>query len=687
MGSPVLWGPNNYANNLQNAELTATGALLAYNGPKNYITYGNFENQLTTGWSLGTIGTLTNGLPTGSPTFGSGASGNLSIAIVTSNQLAGTASLSYVSSAATTAGNMLASQAYTIDVEDQAKVLGFKFSYSAISNASNANWSGTSSNSFGVAVYDVTNSVFLGVAGAFNIVQSSGTGIATGTFQTGATTASIRFIVYNVNATSGAITLYFDSFQVGPQVTMQAPAMDDWKTYTMTITGTTSNPTFGTQFTNVAKYRRVGDTMEITFNYNQTSAGTAGSGAYLFSLPPGFSIDTNKVNLPATLPTASILSYGGSQIGWGWFGNTSTGNVNYSGKISFFPYNSTTIAGNADTNTALQQYPVGSSLAANFSSTNFTIQIKAWVPIVGWSSNSVSSSDTDTRVISTRAYLSANQTGINTNNSYVKINLNTTNYDTNSAFSTTNNRYVCGISGFYQFNGTIIVAGTNVLNNSYSAALYKNGTISSAGALFPAANGVSLGVTVVDTISLNAGDYVELYLFGAGNNSVSTLTATSGATGATNLSASRISGPAVVTATESVNAAYGNGAGTSITSSSTVVPWPTKVFDSHSAMNVNGTYTVPVSGKYLVSATILTASTAFAVANNLQLYLYKNGSSVNTLGYNYVLGTTRAWVTGNNIVNCNAGDTIQIYMNVGSGSTTLSNATTDNFISIARVGN
>ena len=676
MGSPVLWGPNNYANNLQNAELTATGALLAYNGPKNYITYGNFENQLTTGWSLGTIGTLTNGLPTGSPTFGSGASGNLSIAIVTSGQLAGTASLSYVSSAATTAGNMLASQAYTIDVEDQAKVLGFKFSYSAISNASNANWSGTSSNSFGVAVYDVTNSVFLGVAGAFNIVQSSGTGIATGTFQTGATTASIRFIVYNVNATSGAITLYFDSFQVGPQVTMQAPAMSDWQTYTMTITGTTSNPTFGTQTTNVAKYRRVGDTMEITYDYNQTSAGSAGSGAYLFSLPPGFSIDTNKVNLPATLPTASILSYGGSQIGEGWFANTSSGNVNYSGKISFFPYNSTTIAGNADTNTALQQYPMGSSVAANFSNTVFTIQIKAWVPIVGWSSNSVSSADTDTRVVAMQAYLSTNtaNAGANTVTPF-----NTVLSDTHGGYSTSTNLYTIPVSGYYR----VSVSG---ITNASSGTFYIRKNSSSFQDLASVfSTQVSSGA---QTILCNAGDTLGVFA-----NASLTFQGSS-APYPTCLSIERLSGPAVVTATESVNARYTNTSGQSIPASTltTVTGW-TKDFDSHNFVSTSGVATIPVSGKYLITYELLYASAVVTSGTQRAGYIIQAGSvsrNVVPIGiFAQATVTTFAWIGGGpTIINCLAGDTLtfQTYQTEATARS-LSTDGTINQICIARVGN
>src|SRR4051794_40464898 len=188
-------------------------------GAKNYITYPDFEVNATTGWSLGhvAVAPTPNPYPTGVPTFGSGASGNLSIATVSSNQLAGSYSLSYASSAATTVGDMLCTQAYTIDKEDQAKVLAFKYYYNAFSNPANDNWSGTGANSFGNAIYDVTNSAWIIPSGVWNIVQSSGTGISQGTFQTPSNMTSFRFCMFNGNASSGATTLYLDDFYVGPQ--------------------------------------------------------------------------------------------------------------------------------------------------------------------------------------------------------------------------------------------------------------------------------------------------------------------------------------------------------------------------------------------------------------------------------------------------------------------------------------
>lgn len=228
MPGPILWGPNNTSNNLQNQILNPAGSLLAYNGQKNYISNASFENQLTTGYSLGTTGTLTNGIPTGSPTFGSGASGNLSLAIETSGPIAGLASLGYVSSAATTAGNMVASDAFTIDIEDQAQRLSFSVAYLAKTNPGNANWSGTSSNSFAFAIYDVTNSAYIIPTGVFNFIQSTGVGKCTGSFQTSSNGTSYRIIIYNANATSGAITLYFDDIFLGPSPIASQSSVVSW---------------------------------------------------------------------------------------------------------------------------------------------------------------------------------------------------------------------------------------------------------------------------------------------------------------------------------------------------------------------------------------------------------------------------------------------------------------------------
>jgi len=200
-----------------------TNFLEGVQNARNYIPNSNIENGSTNGWALGLTGTLTNAIPTGSPTFGSGTA-NLTLSASSSSPQSGTYSLSLAASAATTAGNMLHTDAITIDAADQAKILGATFYFSVPSNPSNGNFSGTSSNSFGIAAYDVTNSVWLPVVGQFSMIQNSGVGIDYATMQTDATTATIRFCVYAANASAGAITVNFDRIQLGPNPNISTPS-------------------------------------------------------------------------------------------------------------------------------------------------------------------------------------------------------------------------------------------------------------------------------------------------------------------------------------------------------------------------------------------------------------------------------------------------------------------------------
>ena len=293
MAGPILWGPNNTSNNLQNAILQANGTQLVNNGAKNYISYNNFENGLTTGWSLGTVGTLTNGIPTGTPTFGSGAAGTLTISAATGSIIAGRYSLQYAdtNSGGTTVGNMLATQAYTIDNADQAKVLTFQFYYQITVGVSGANFSGTSSNSFGVAIWDATNSVWLTSTAQFGMTQNSGVGYCTGTCQTGASTSSIQLVIYNANATTAATTMLFDQFFLGPQTAPLGAVIGDWTAYTPTLTG------YGTVSNASAYWRRVGDSAHIIGSF---TTGTVSTPLASITLPSGLSINSAKLSINNT---------------------------------------------------------------------------------------------------------------------------------------------------------------------------------------------------------------------------------------------------------------------------------------------------------------------------------------------------------------------------------------------------
>lgn len=172
MSSPLLWGPSNTSNNLQNQILLANGQLLSNNGPKNYIANSNFENGQTTGWTT-FLTTLTGKIPTGSLSLNPGT---VSLSINTGSTISGANSLVFSGDNSTINSYGFASDAFTIDKSDQAKVLSFKFNYK-ITNA-NVNCSGTDSNTFAIYIRDVTNNAWIQPAGVYNIVQNSGIGTA-----------------------------------------------------------------------------------------------------------------------------------------------------------------------------------------------------------------------------------------------------------------------------------------------------------------------------------------------------------------------------------------------------------------------------------------------------------------------------------------------------------------------------
>ena len=316
MSSPILWGPSNTANNLQ-ANFSQTGrfsgscaaipwttgvsysvgdmvsygsgiyyCLTANTGGStfeadlalgywtqksvpilqtNYCQVGSdFESNTVQGWQLFNIAGYTAGtVPSVAPTIGSASS--MTVAVTSSNPLSGKYSLQVSNTASTNfaAGHGIISQIFTLNNCDKAKVLSFCLNYEATLGATYQNYSGSSSNTWALYIYDVTNSSWIQPAGVYNFVQSSGIGESNGTWQTGSTQTQFRIALLCINPTTGTsptvatIKTTFDNFFCGPQAISVGTVMDDWKSYTPTFTG------FGT-VTNVNfQSRRVGDSLEI----------------------------------------------------------------------------------------------------------------------------------------------------------------------------------------------------------------------------------------------------------------------------------------------------------------------------------------------------------------------------------------------------------------------------------------
>ena len=146
------------------------------------------------------------------------------------------------------------------------------------------------------------------------------------------------------------------------------------------------------------------------------------------------------------------------------------------------------------------------------------------------------------------------------------------------------------------------------------------------------------------------------------------------------LNIKRLSGPSVITATETIAAKYNNTAGTSITGGvAGLVPFATKDYDTHNAFASN-TYTIPVSGKYIITSLVTGTTTSTGISIRIKV----DGTDVAIgRGYNTTAGPV-ALISA--ILNLNAGQAITIY---ADASTTQNLATFagGNYFSIVRVGN
>lgn len=589
---------SNQTNGWRSASYTMTNG----KPTKNYIQYADMENgnASTPGWALGTIGTLTNGLPTGTPNF-SGSTSNLTFGAENGVALAGSWSMSYNASAATTVGNMLATSSIAIDPEDQGKVLAVRYFYEPLTPA-NGNWSGTSSNSYAWAVYDVTNSVWLSSVGNFCMMQSSGIGKCEGaSFQTGATTANIRFIIYNVTATTGVENLILDDFYIGPQMIPSGFAGSDWTSYTPVITGASSSPTEGTN-TQSAQWRRVGANMEINFNYQQSGAGSGGSGTYLFSLPSGYSINTSLVKI-----STSATGNDGQAVGVASASNTVAASTTAATIGFVVPYNSTNLSMYV-TNAASELVSVGSGQYA-LSQTTIYYSFHAQVPISGWSSNTQISSDSSPNVITATYGLTTGTTP--SANAVLKY--DTLIKDTNGMYSTSTGLSTVPISGSY------VLAIQSESGSAYDMYVKVNGT--SKGYILGAPTGGQVYSGSL-TLPLNAGDTVGVYTdasvaFGAPstNGYLNQFTIT------------KVSGSNAVQAPPTVAFEY-YGSSQTLTTSYAPIVFTTKLLDTMGIMNTgNGLATAPYTGTYHCTCRF---GSLFSVSSNIVAQFYVGGSSTGT---------------------------------------------------------
>lgn len=560
MGSPTVFTGSRTKFISSKGALLKDGSVIDNDGVPNFIKNGHAEID-TTGWATYADAAQS------TPVDGTGGVANVTWARSTTTPLAGAGSFIFTKDTSNRQGQGV-SYTFSVDPAFRAKVCNIQFDYIF----TNINGSFDTSNpNLTVYIYDVTNST---------LIQPSSYGFASNSqtipdtfqasFQTSATGASYRLIFHVATVSTSGYTLKFDNIQVTPTQYAFGTPVTDWVSYTPTFTG------LGTVSALTAKWRRVGDSMQVAFT---VTSGTNTSSAASITIPSGFTIDSNKIgsNTEVGKLSAEKTPFSGGFI----FSSGNTGLV-------YFTSDSANMTLGAAGTTWANTTVFGGM---------FT------VPILGWSSSVQTSDQTSTRVV---AFVGgAINTTITTGTFDVpKIISPTSSNDTCGAYSS--GLYTIPVSGFYK------ITHRNLMNIEAGRDFRVGYTINSTTDFYAAetrnnsgAASVSMNLSCVSTVYLKAGDIVRFAV--SMNNTSNTALLLDGRFQTYNIE--RISGPNQIAASETVSALYTGAPPTgTLGAAYNTVTFGTKVKDSHGQYS-SGIYTIPVSGQYDISSAVSINST------------------------------------------------------------------------------
>lgn len=603
---------------------------------RNYLTNGGCESA-TAGYSAFHT-TFAGGIPT---TITAGST-KLSVTSTSLNVLEGQASCQMlVTTAASSTGHGIITDPITIKDADLAKVIATQLDYNFISGIANVDVSGTSTQTVEVWIYNVGLASWYQPAG-FASINTKGTAgqlvpgrTPTITFQSDVSNVSnknqyrIAWIIKNDPL--GTFSMNFDNVTFGRPTRNSGPAVTDFRSFPMIITGTVSDPTKASSpLYDQAVWSRDGDSMIIHYDYgHNNNAGAAdGSGTYLFTLPSGVTIDTNKAIANSTNASGNLgsASVSGTNVG--------------SGHAK--AYDSTHLAIFLEDVTSAVQSFWGTGYVG-IAAADVRVSFTARVPIVGWSSDLQLSNDTDTRVVSAKY---TGDSGGYTMSSLAPAQFNTQIYDDHAAVSTGMNwKFTAPVSGRYALKGTVFITA-----GSSDIFLYKNG-INTNEAVTSTAVSTSGIEPFNTTIDLNGGDYIDI-------RSTVNITQTANPS-YTNIEIERISGPSVIAANENVVASYQSD--DAATPTSNVINYNTKLVDTHNAVVAGAgvwIFTAPVSGIYDIYADFYAGTSV----SQKYIEINRNGSPI-AKSFGNDTATYAQTISKDILYPLYAGDTIQIKTN------------------------
>lgn len=614
-------------------------------GTKNYFSQNNanpdFETNSVSPWSACTL-TFSSGAPSGAPTL---TATQMSIATTATTPLSGTYSMLLTKAAANAQYQGFISGALTIDREDTAKVLYGSFYYEVVSGT--IDLSGSSTQSLEIWIYNTVSGQWTQPSGYRGMNQSSGVGKVVFSFQTDGTYANNAYKIAVITQQTGtsAFVVEFDDFQVGPQAIVLGSAMNDWQNFTPTYAGGGS-ATYNTRY---SSWRRNGDTMEIKLGVLITASGS-GSSTWTIAIPNGLSIDTSKLN--------STTGYVDIGSGDRYAASTTSHYSTFARMLYTTPTTMMIVQNHAGSDTAF----TGAAVLINDQH-----YINVSLPILGWGSYSQMSSDTDTRVV---AAIYSGNSGQSLTANVTDAPFATKDIDTHGAWS--GSIYTSPVTGVYQFSGAVNVT----VADTSQVKVYVDGTYK-----FTCSSNSSGTATIKPfsgSVYVNAGQQISFRI---------SITGTLNSTANTHwLSLSRVSGPSVITATETVACRYNNSS-SAISGTAATITYTTKDYDTHGIYS-GGIATIPVSGKYLIVGK-LSVGAVTGVANNVTLLAVYNGATEMARNYTLQTAATTAnfdlYVT--TVIHCMAGDQITIKGLDSRTTPSVNPSSVRNYVEIIRVGN
>lgn len=623
------------------ADSTASTGLKWISSPSgvlNFITNSDAEID-TSGWATYADAAGTQ------PVDGTGGSPTITWTRSTSTPLNGSASFLFTKGASNTQGQG-ASYDFTLPLEFRSKVLQIQVPYIINSGTFTAG-SASIDSDLTVWIYDVTNSVLIQPT-TYKLFSNSSTTPNTlfSNFQSSASGSSYRLILHCSTTSASAYTVKFDDIKVTPTTYSYGTLITDWINAGPTnITATTTAPTKSNNIVaDYMMYRRVGNNAEIVMYYEQssTSGTAAGSGDYLFNLPPGLVIDTNIIKASSAYTGAGAVE-AGAIIGTSSVKepavNNSTGFVQV--------YSSTAVRAIGRATGALGTFGSGWFPITTAANKNFWLSFS--VPIVGWSAQTQSSDVNDQRIVTFKA--SGDPASASSGNPVI---FPTTTYDSHAGYNSTTGRYTIPVTGVYRISGYITSANTGV-----ELSVYKNASADTK----VGATDSNGECTYNGSLQCNAGDIIDI----RPNN---TLDAGAGST----FCIEKVANPASITSTETIAARYTIPSGKT-TSSTQPIDASTKVIDTHNAVTTGSSwkFTAPVRGIYQVTVGV------YYGAGASDTYIYKNGSQDAWLCQPF----SSTGANGSAIIQLNGGD----YIDVRAASAVTTNAAPNSpHISIFKIG-